>query len=323
MRVAAFQTNHEGAFLEHVHGLAGAVDGAVVNPGAWTHYQWSIRDALELLGAPFVEVHLSDIEAREPHRRDLRGARHRRGGRLGQGPRRLPRGPRPPRGDARVSAPRRARQERAAGRAERAGPRRAARHRPRQRPLPHGLRRHRTASPCIGGSGRVLFTDSRYAVSAREQVRGVEVVHRPARPARRRGRARSRDGRAGRPRRRRGRAPHPRPPRAAHRAAGRASRLEPTRGVVEDLRSIKEPDEVAAMREAAAVADRALARRRSTRAIVGRTERDVAFALYGAMLRRGRRASRASPSSSRPGPSGARPHAVPGPRPDPAATRWW
>jgi 3-dehydroquinate dehydratase II len=69
MEVACFQTNHEGAFLEHVHGLAGCVDGAVVNPGAWTHYQWSIRDALELLGAPFVEVHLSDIEAREPHRR--------------------------------------------------------------------------------------------------------------------------------------------------------------------------------------------------------------------------------------------------------------
>jgi 3-dehydroquinate dehydratase-2 len=69
MAVAAFQTNHEGAFLEHVHGLAGAVDGAVVNPGAWTHYQWSIRDALELLGAPFVEVHLSDVENREPHRR--------------------------------------------------------------------------------------------------------------------------------------------------------------------------------------------------------------------------------------------------------------
>lgn len=69
MGIACFQSNHEGAFLEHVHGLAGAVDGAVVNPGAWTHYQWSIRDALELLGAPFVEVHLSDVEAREPHRR--------------------------------------------------------------------------------------------------------------------------------------------------------------------------------------------------------------------------------------------------------------
>jgi 3-dehydroquinate dehydratase-2 len=69
MAVEPFQTNHEGLFLEHVHGLAGRVAGAVVNPGAWTHYQWSIRDALEILGAPFVEVHLSDIERREPHRR--------------------------------------------------------------------------------------------------------------------------------------------------------------------------------------------------------------------------------------------------------------
>ncbi len=72
MRVGCFQSDHEGAFLEHVHGLAGLVDGAIVNPGAWTHYQWSIRDALESLGAPFVEVHISDVEARgdaEPHRR--------------------------------------------------------------------------------------------------------------------------------------------------------------------------------------------------------------------------------------------------------------
>lgn len=69
MSVATFQTNHEGSFLEHVHGLVGAVDGVVVNPGAWTHYQWSIRDALEMLGAPFVEVHLSNVEEREPHRR--------------------------------------------------------------------------------------------------------------------------------------------------------------------------------------------------------------------------------------------------------------
>jgi 3-dehydroquinate dehydratase-2 len=69
MSIATFQTNHEGAFLEHVHGLFGAVDGVVVNPGAWTHYQWSIRDALETLGVPFVEVHLSNVEEREPHRR--------------------------------------------------------------------------------------------------------------------------------------------------------------------------------------------------------------------------------------------------------------
>ena len=69
MRVGCFQTDDEGAFIAHCHGLAGLVDGAIVNPGAWTHYQWSIRDALELTGAPFVEVHISDIEAREAHRK--------------------------------------------------------------------------------------------------------------------------------------------------------------------------------------------------------------------------------------------------------------
>jgi 3-dehydroquinate dehydratase-2 len=69
MRIGCFQTDDEASFVSHCHGLAGIVDGAVVNPGAWTHYQWSIRDALEVMGVPFVEVHISDIESREPHRR--------------------------------------------------------------------------------------------------------------------------------------------------------------------------------------------------------------------------------------------------------------
>jgi 3-dehydroquinate dehydratase-2 len=69
MVVGTFQTNFEGAMLEHLHGLAGAVDGIVINPGAWTHYQYSVRDALEAVGAPFVEVHLSDVDAREDFRK--------------------------------------------------------------------------------------------------------------------------------------------------------------------------------------------------------------------------------------------------------------
>ncbi len=69
MVVGTFQTNFEGAMLEHLHGLAGAVDGVVINPGAWTHYQYSVRDALESVGAPFVEVHLSDVTAREDFRK--------------------------------------------------------------------------------------------------------------------------------------------------------------------------------------------------------------------------------------------------------------
>ena len=64
-----FQSNHEGEFVEHLHRLEGMVDGIVINPGAWTHYSYAIRDALELTGLPAVEVHLSDIEHREPFRR--------------------------------------------------------------------------------------------------------------------------------------------------------------------------------------------------------------------------------------------------------------
>jgi 3-dehydroquinate dehydratase-2 len=64
-----FQTNHEGVFVEHLHRLEGMADGIVINAGAWTHYSWAIRDALEFTGLPAVEVHLSDVQAREPWRR--------------------------------------------------------------------------------------------------------------------------------------------------------------------------------------------------------------------------------------------------------------
>jgi 3-dehydroquinate dehydratase-2 len=65
-----FQTNHEGEFVEHLHGLEGLADGIVLNPGAWTHYSYAIRDALELTRLPAVEIHLSDVDAREPFRRE-------------------------------------------------------------------------------------------------------------------------------------------------------------------------------------------------------------------------------------------------------------
>ncbi|WP_372789383.1 type II 3-dehydroquinate dehydratase [Paraconexibacter sp.] len=64
-----FQTNHEGDFVERLHELDGTVDGIVLNPGAWTHYSYAIRDALELAALPAVEVHLSDIHKREEFRR--------------------------------------------------------------------------------------------------------------------------------------------------------------------------------------------------------------------------------------------------------------
>jgi 3-dehydroquinate dehydratase-2 len=63
-----FQTNHEGELVEHLHRADGLADAIVINPGAWTHYAWAIRDALEIAGLPAVEVHLSDVDAREEFR---------------------------------------------------------------------------------------------------------------------------------------------------------------------------------------------------------------------------------------------------------------
>ena len=64
-----FQTDHEGNYVQHLHGLEGLADGLILNPGAWTHYSWAIRDALEICGLPAVEVHLSDVGARDEFRR--------------------------------------------------------------------------------------------------------------------------------------------------------------------------------------------------------------------------------------------------------------
>ena len=99
LTVQCRQTNHEGEFIHWCHDAFETVDGVVVNPGAWTHYAWSIRDALEPLTVPVVEVHLSNIDEREEWRRvsvindvvsdTLRRAR----------PRRLPHGPRIPQGE--------------------------------------------------------------------------------------------------------------------------------------------------------------------------------------------------------------------------------
>ena len=65
LTVQCRQTNSEGEFVHWCHDAYETVDGVVVNPAAWTHYAWSIRDALEPLPAPIVEVHLSNVEERE------------------------------------------------------------------------------------------------------------------------------------------------------------------------------------------------------------------------------------------------------------------
>jgi 3-dehydroquinate dehydratase-2 len=80
------QTNSEGEYIDWCHEALEWADGVIANPGAWAHYSWAIRDALELFSAPVVEVHLSNIADREEWRRfsvleDLAAARF-----IGKGP---------------------------------------------------------------------------------------------------------------------------------------------------------------------------------------------------------------------------------------------
>ncbi len=64
-----FQSNFEGEYVEEIHRAPDYADALLLNPGAWTHYAWAIRDAVEIAGLPAVEVHLSDVMAREEFRR--------------------------------------------------------------------------------------------------------------------------------------------------------------------------------------------------------------------------------------------------------------
>ena len=67
--VECFQTNFEGAMAERIHqAYFDQVEGVLINAGAWTHYSYGIRDALAILKCPIVEVHMSNIHAREAFR---------------------------------------------------------------------------------------------------------------------------------------------------------------------------------------------------------------------------------------------------------------
>jgi 3-dehydroquinate dehydratase II len=69
LEVRYFQSDFEGEYVQELHKASDFSDGLILNPGAWTHYAWALRDALEVSGLPAVEVHLSDIDHREAFRR--------------------------------------------------------------------------------------------------------------------------------------------------------------------------------------------------------------------------------------------------------------
>jgi 3-dehydroquinate dehydratase-2 len=68
LEASYFQTNHEGEFCEYLHRVPETADAVLVNAGAWSHYSWAIRDALDVAGKPAVEVHISDVANREDWR---------------------------------------------------------------------------------------------------------------------------------------------------------------------------------------------------------------------------------------------------------------
>ena len=69
LNVKCRQTNSEGEYVDWCHEALDWADGVIINPGAWTHYSYAIRDAVELFDVPVIEVHLSNIDQREEWRR--------------------------------------------------------------------------------------------------------------------------------------------------------------------------------------------------------------------------------------------------------------
>lgn len=68
VEVEFFQSNHEGAIIDRIHEAFGKIDGIIINPGAFTHYSYAVRDAIKAVNIATIEVHISNVHAREEFR---------------------------------------------------------------------------------------------------------------------------------------------------------------------------------------------------------------------------------------------------------------
>ncbi len=303
--VRCFQTNHEGAMVEQLHELArGGAAAVIINPGAWTHYSYAIRDALELVTVPIAEVHLSDIEAREEWRRrsviaDLASVRV-----CGPGSGRVLRGGRRP-GRGRFVKTRLAAARGVLERLRLDGVIVSNAHDVRYL---SGFRGE-DATLLVGRATALICTDSRYWAQVAEEVRGFtlertdELLRDTAAAAARELGERAALGFQG------GTLSH-----ADFRLLRRrhGGRLRDVGERLSRLRGVKEAREIEAVRRAAAMTDAAL-EAVVAEGLVGRTEAEVAWQIREELHRRGAEGPSFDPVVAA-GPRAALAHAIPGER---------
>ena len=294
-----FQSNHEGEFVEELHRSADYADGLILNPGAWTHYAWALRDAVEVAGLPAVEIHLSDPDSREEWRHlsvlaDVVVARVKGEGVDGY--------------RTALDAP----QGGDVSRADRVVARLAEREVDALLVTDLVNIRYLTgftgssAMVVIGPDTRRFITDFRYVERAQAEVSGFDQERAPQEFA-----EALKEGWPEGPVRLGFEDQHVSVSQHARLRELLPDRIELVRagGLVEAERAVKEPAEVEAIRVAAALVDDIYAWLFET-GIVGRTEREVALALEEEMRRRGARGP-SFPSIVASAEHGALPHAEP------------
>ena len=287
------QTNSEGQYIDWLHEIWEVAGGVVVNPAAWTHYSYAIRDAVELLTVPVVEVHLSNVDEREDWRRvsvisDLAARRV-----VGKGPDGYQRSARVPRGDAVVK--------------DRLDRLQAALEEPLLVSSPVNVRYlcgldSSNAALLVEPDRVQLFTDFRYAERA-GAIRGVEAVQ-----TRRNLYADLAERLSGRVGFETEWLTHAR----FETLAAGGLELVPRRGLVERLRQVKDGAELAAVRRSAAILNDAFARL-AEEPFVGRSERDIVWRM-AELIHEGGADDAAFSTAVGSGPTGASPHALPGDR---------